>query len=106
MIWFLTGKTSLRSLFQGNVRIWSAWPLDRYRKAIGEAISQANFEARILSDGNFYNRWDRLDHKAFPGFALGTGTLPYSSALNTLVSRKGCAGIPPLTHLKQAHRNF
>ncbi|MBY5431020.1 thymidylate synthase [Rhizobium leguminosarum] len=60
MIWFLTGQTSLRSLLQEKVRIWSDWPLDKYRKATGEDISQEEFEARILSDEDFSETWGDL----------------------------------------------
>ena len=40
MLWFLTGGTNIRPLLLENVRIWSDWPLARYRKETGEAISQ------------------------------------------------------------------
>ncbi len=60
MLWFLTGGTNIRSLLEQNVRIWSDWPLDNYRKASGEAISQAEFEARILADADFAARWGEL----------------------------------------------
>jgi thymidylate synthase len=60
MLWFLTGRTDLRSLLQQNVRIWSDWPLAKYRQATGEAISQADFEARILEDDAFSAQWGEL----------------------------------------------
>ncbi len=60
MLWFLTGRTDLRSLLQQNIRIWTDWPLDAYRKATGEAISQEDFEARILKDDGFSERWGDL----------------------------------------------
>ncbi|GHD10769.1 thymidylate synthase [Tianweitania populi] len=60
MLWFLTGRTDLRSLLQENVRIWSDWPLAKYREASGEAISQKDFEDRILSDDDFSARWGEL----------------------------------------------
>lgn len=60
MLWFLTGRTDLRSLLEQNVRIWSDWPLAKYRQATGEAISQANFEERILADDDFSARWGEL----------------------------------------------
>lgn len=60
MLWFLTGRTDLRSLLQQNVRIWSDWPLAKYRKASGEAISQEAFEQRILSDDAFSAHWGDL----------------------------------------------
>ena len=40
MLWFLTGQTNIRSLLRENVRIWSDWPLARYRKETGIEITQ------------------------------------------------------------------
>lgn len=60
MLWFLTGRTDLRSLLQQNVRIWTDWPLQKYRQGSGEKISQAEFEARILGDDDFSARWGDL----------------------------------------------
>jgi thymidylate synthase len=60
MLWFLTGQTNIRSLLQQNVRIWSDWPLARYRRETGEAIAQADFERRIVEDEAFASRWGEL----------------------------------------------
>ncbi|UUX97678.1 thymidylate synthase [Aquabacterium sp. J223] len=60
MLWFLTGQTNIRSLLQQNVRIWSDWPLARYRRETGEAIAQADFERRIVGDEAFAARWGEL----------------------------------------------
>jgi len=60
MLWFLTGGTNIQSLLRQNVRIWTDWPLDKYRKATGEAISQEEFERRILVDDAFARRWGEL----------------------------------------------
>lgn len=60
MLWFLTGQTNIQSLLRDNVRIWTDWPLAKYRKAIGEEISQEDFEARILSDDAFALEWGDL----------------------------------------------
>lgn len=60
MLWFLTGGTNIRALLENNVRIWTDWPLAAYRKATGETISQADFEARILADPEFAARWGEL----------------------------------------------
>jgi len=60
MLWFLTGKTNIRPLLESNVHIWTDWPLDRYRKATGEAISQTDFEQRVLADDAFASRWGDL----------------------------------------------
>jgi thymidylate synthase len=42
------------------VHIWTDWPLDRYRRETGDAISMADFEARILADEVFADRWGDL----------------------------------------------
>lgn len=60
MLWFLTGQTNIQSLLKENVRIWTDWPLDKYRKATGETISQEDFEARILADDAFAAKWGDL----------------------------------------------
>jgi thymidylate synthase len=60
MLWFLTGSTRLRGLLKENVRIWSDWPLDRYRRATGEQIGQDEFERRILEDDAFDAEWGDL----------------------------------------------
>ncbi len=60
MLWFLTGGTNLRPLLQENVRIWTDWPLARYRRETGEAMSQTDFEAAILADAAFAEKWGEL----------------------------------------------
>jgi thymidylate synthase len=60
MLWFLKGQTNIRSLLQDNVRIWSDWPLGKYRKATGLEVSQEEFEARILADDEFASKWGDL----------------------------------------------
>ncbi len=60
MLWFLSGGTNIQQLLRENVRIWSDWPLATYRKATGEDISQADFEARIVADDDFAARWGDL----------------------------------------------
>ena len=60
MLWFLTGETNIRSLLQQGVTIWSDWPLAKYRKASGDEISQAAFEARIVEDEQFAAQWGDL----------------------------------------------
>lgn len=60
MLWFLKGETNIRSLLQENVRIWTDWPLAKYRKATGEDVSQDDFEARILADAAFAAQWGDL----------------------------------------------
>lgn len=60
MLWFLTGGTNIRELLQQNVRIWTDWPLARYRRETGEDVSQEQFEARILADEGFALLWGEL----------------------------------------------
>jgi thymidylate synthase len=57
MLWFLTGQTNIQSLLQQNVRIWTDWPLDKYRKQTGDAITQEAFEERIIADDAFARVW-------------------------------------------------
>lgn len=60
MLWFLTGGTSIRPLLERNVRIWTDWPLARYRQETGDAIDQPAFERRIVEDDAFAARWGDL----------------------------------------------
>ena len=60
MLWFLTGNTNIRPLLQQNVRIWTDWPLDRYRRETGSDISQDDFEARIVESAEFADLWGDL----------------------------------------------
>lgn len=60
MLWFLTGRSDLRSLLRENVRIWTDWPLAAYRRATGDGIAQAEFERRVLEDDAFAARWGDL----------------------------------------------
>ncbi len=60
MLWFLTGDTNIRNLLEQKVRIWSDWPLERYRRETGDQISQEDFEQRIIDDINFADLWGDL----------------------------------------------
>mgnify|MGYP006276492903 FL=1 len=60
MLWMLRGGRNIRELLAENVRIWTDWPLKRYREKTGEAISQEDFEARILAEDAFAAAWGDL----------------------------------------------
>lgn len=60
MLWFLTGNTNIRPLLQQKVRIWTDWPLERYRRETGDDISQDDFEAQIVDDAKFADLWGDL----------------------------------------------
>jgi thymidylate synthase len=60
MLWFLTGQTNIQALLKENVRIWTDWPLARYRCETGEDISQQVFESRIVEDDAFAAQWGDL----------------------------------------------
>lgn len=60
LFWFLSGSTNIRPLVADKVHIWTDWPLDRYRRATGEAIDRDAFEARILADDTFAAAWGEL----------------------------------------------
>jgi len=60
MLWFLTGKTNIQDLLRENVRIWTDWPLARFRADTGEQVSQEEFERRIVEDDAFAQKWGDL----------------------------------------------
>jgi thymidylate synthase len=59
-LWFLTGETNIRPLCAQGVEIWTDWPLDRYRRETGEAVSRQDFSARIVADEAFARAWGDL----------------------------------------------
>lgn len=60
MLWFLTGRTNIRELLEQNVRIWSDWPHARFVRESGEQVSLPDFEARIVADRHFAEKWGDL----------------------------------------------
>jgi thymidylate synthase len=60
MLWFLTGETNIRPLLRQGVTIWSDWPLAKYREATGEEMAQEAFEAKVVEDEAFAERWGDL----------------------------------------------
>ncbi|KPF65478.1 thymidylate synthase [alpha proteobacterium AAP81b] len=60
LLWFLAGTRNIRPLVAQGVGIWTDWPLKRFNEATGEGLTQAAFEARILSDDAFAAEWGDL----------------------------------------------
>ena len=60
LLWFLTGETNIRPLCAQGVEIWTDWPLDRYRRETGTAISREDFSRRIVADSDFALAWGDL----------------------------------------------
>jgi thymidylate synthase len=60
MLWFLSGNTNIRPLLQNKVRIWTDWPLAKYRRETGVQISQDDFEQQIVLDEEFAAKWGDL----------------------------------------------
>ncbi|MEM6639354.1 MAG: thymidylate synthase [Pseudomonadota bacterium] len=60
MLWMLSGGSNIRELLEQNVRIWSDWPLRRYREQTGDDLSQEAFEQRVLEDDAFAQQWGDL----------------------------------------------
>ena len=56
----LSGSTNIRDLLEQNVRIWTDWSLLRYVQETGDKVSQDEFEARVLGDRDFADRWGDL----------------------------------------------
>lgn len=60
MLFFLSGSNSLQDLLKENVKIWTDWPLAKYRKLSQSDITQEEFENRILNDDKFAAEWGNL----------------------------------------------
>jgi thymidylate synthase len=60
MLWFLTGGTNIQPLLRENVRIWTDWPLAKYREQTGDLLDQHTFEQRVLNDDEFAAKWGEL----------------------------------------------
>ncbi len=60
MLWMLSGGRNIRELLLQNVKIWTDWPLKKYRTATGDSISQEDFEQRIITDEAFAQQWGDL----------------------------------------------
>ena len=60
LLWFLTGDTNIRPLCAQGVEIWTDWPLARFCRETGEAITRAEFSQRIVADEAFALAWGDL----------------------------------------------
>ena len=60
LLWFLSGSSNIRPLVQQKVHIWTDWPLAKYRRETGEAVSRDEFEQRIIEDDDFAKLWGEL----------------------------------------------
>lgn len=60
MLWMLNGGDNIRELLEQGVKIWTDWPLKKYREQNNVEISQADFEAKILSNDEFAKKWGDL----------------------------------------------
>lgn len=60
LFWFLAGNTNIRPLLENKVSIWSEWPHKDYVKATGDALTVREFEARVLADDEFAQKWGDL----------------------------------------------
>jgi len=60
ILWMLSGGDNIRELLQQNVKIWTDWPLKKYREANNVDISQQDFETKILADTAFAKKWGAL----------------------------------------------
>jgi len=57
LFWFLGGHTNIRGLLERKCRIWSEWPHRRYVQETRDDIDIRTFEARILADEAFAERY-------------------------------------------------
>jgi thymidylate synthase len=98
MLWFLTGNTNIRPLLQQKVRIWTDWPLDRYRRETGEQIDQEAFEARIITDEAFAAKWGELG----PVYGAQWVNWPRYEATGQGLYRRADNGIDQVTQLVES----
>lgn len=100
-LWFLTGETNIRPLCAQGVEIWTDWPLARYRKETGEAISREAFSARIVADGEFAARWGDLG----PVYGKQWVDWPVYEPLGDGTYRKAAQGLNQVAALVESLRH-
>jgi thymidylate synthase len=101
MLWFLTGDTNIRTLLQQKVRIWTDWPLQRYRQETGEAIGQEEFEQRIVEDAGFAEKWGDLG----PVYGAQWVNWPRYEAAGEGLYRRADKGINQIALLVESLKN-
>ena len=101
MLWFLTGNTNIRPLLQQNVRIWTDWPLDHYRKETGDEISQEAFEQKIVESEEFASKWGELG----PVYGSQWTNWPQYKAAGEGLYRRSEAGINQVADLIKSLKN-
>lgn len=101
MLWFLKGDTNIRTLLQQKVRIWTDWPLQRYRQETGEALSQEEFEQRIVDDADFAEKWGDLG----PVYGAQWVNWPRYEAAGEGLYRRADKGINQIALLVESLKN-
>ncbi|APG62569.1 thymidylate synthase [Sphingorhabdus lutea] len=101
MLWFLTGDTNIRSLVQQNVKIWTDWPLQKYRQQTGDDISHEDFEKRIIDDEQFAQIWGDLG----PVYGKQWVNWPVYEAVGDGLYKKSDKGVNQIAQLVDGIKN-
>jgi thymidylate synthase len=60
LIWMLSGSNSLVPLIEQGIHIWTDWPLKAFNTETNENIGRDEFEARVLGDPAFAQKWGSI----------------------------------------------